>query len=837
MFSEVLKSSYLQYKEDTNAVASWLAKTAKACGYAVDLLINKAEGVKENQAPAGRPKGKARKQAKEAAKTASTASAPSNSNVPIYTLAIKDFVSLADWIASFNKPPIKVPASFVNAIDRAISVRQAHGELLAGGDEKSDERHNYFIGVLEHVRSALRVRMPAEAVEATNSKADTQGTTTNKFQGLEIEEPSEEYLNAPDISPEKLPEVRYEAERDSLEEAYLAFNLILEDYSKFRTVLSKTWDGYRQGVFNLVSASVMTNTALDLARSLEEDAKPLFDKQGGSTNMLEKFYITTCMARGEMDSTRELPGDELNFRMYKVADVFFIPMYLILDAFLRVIKPKGMPILKPGFFGVYDPSSDRSRKTAREKFKEDKAVLFGILPDFFAATYGTQTLTAEDEFTRGLRTAFKDKKLPLWLIFAAQIYMDIHHILRESISRGCYDLQQVGKFVCNSIKANFEFHASLRVDTWPPSNDGYLRQFQQEIDQCVMHDPLLQKKQKLGCPPELLRSPYALMKSHPLRCGLYAYNIKVRYQEIAITFANAWGSILYTYQLYTAARREKLLKRNWQDMDTIMGLQDDLFGGSGPSDLDGYLKWFALSIGVSATVFAKDRRNGPLPASKTGPRAMLKEQAPVALMFKQRYCSESARVDLTEQDLQEIVSKAVWKEEEEAALPDMVLLSLEGDLKKNRSATTKRSNPHHRPTAEKLLESLRNTLMSESMELNYDYLLFHRMCWRLLRSVHEACRPKLTEMCGPGYLEKESQLPFVVGYIFMAATQTKRLGSILQMKSETGTSELLYQAAVKIDGYIENCGTFLFKIMQEMCGYEIEFEEDSEDEAEKATGS
>jgi hypothetical protein len=38
---DFLKSSYKQYKEDTDAVATWLATTAKKCGYAVDLLVNK----------------------------------------------------------------------------------------------------------------------------------------------------------------------------------------------------------------------------------------------------------------------------------------------------------------------------------------------------------------------------------------------------------------------------------------------------------------------------------------------------------------------------------------------------------------------------------------------------------------------------------------------------------------------------------------------------------------------------------------------------------------------------------------------------------------------------
>ncbi|KAK8177434.1 hypothetical protein IWX90DRAFT_510218 [Phyllosticta citrichinensis] len=37
---DFLKSSYQQYKEDTNTVASWLAITARSYGYPQDLLQN-----------------------------------------------------------------------------------------------------------------------------------------------------------------------------------------------------------------------------------------------------------------------------------------------------------------------------------------------------------------------------------------------------------------------------------------------------------------------------------------------------------------------------------------------------------------------------------------------------------------------------------------------------------------------------------------------------------------------------------------------------------------------------------------------------------------------------
>ena len=316
-----------------------------------------------------------------------------------------------------------------------------------------------------------------------------------------------------------------------------------------------------------------------------------------------------------------------------------------------------------------------------------------------------------------------------------------------------------------------------------------------------MHDKLATKKLKLGVSSDLLGENYQLLKSHPVLCGLIAYSLKVRYHELGVAFANAWGSLLYTYHLYNAVRQERLLPQTWQDMEILMNAQE-VFMDDRPANFDDYHKWFALSIGVSATAFAKKKRPGPLPATKGGPRRMLKEVASTSLMFKDRFCNDSGRNDLSLQDLQCIIARSSWKREEIDGEPG--LLSLTRESKKEQAAKAKERRTTYRPTAQELLETLRNTIHSEKMELDLDYLLMHRTCWKLLRQVQKDCDPKLREIFGPGYL-KESQLPFVVGYIFMAPTQMKRL-SMQVKKSDFVTNRLLQQAAMTMQGYIKLLG-------------------------------
>jgi len=125
MLPSFLKGTYAIYKEDTDSSAS----TARRCGYSLDLLSTVAGDTPSQKAS------KKKKKKKKNGKASSTADAPpveDNGTVPAaakpvtYTIAIKDFVSLAEYIVAFQKPPVRVPSSFVSVLDRAIALRRKH---------------------------------------------------------------------------------------------------------------------------------------------------------------------------------------------------------------------------------------------------------------------------------------------------------------------------------------------------------------------------------------------------------------------------------------------------------------------------------------------------------------------------------------------------------------------------------------------------------------------------------------------------------------------------------------------------------------------------------------
>ncbi|KAJ4129856.1 hypothetical protein NW768_006826 [Fusarium equiseti] len=284
MLPDSLFSAYQQYKEDTDSVAAWLASTAKKCGYKADQLSS--SGAK---AGPGRLKGKARKDAKKQQQAPQVA--PS---APKYIIAIKDFIPLAEHILSSTKPVIKVPAAFATTIDRLIHMRSKFGEKMrkrgVETDEDSDDNHSYFVGVLKTVRSILSPRMPVKTPESVSLE-----DLTNRFIGLDIQDPSQKFLDAPDLArPEKEQgdDNNYEAElQKSFQDACMACTALVNDLNDIRTTIVSIWtavSGFRDGGVDPAVTVVTTNTGIDLARNLIEQVLPILEEHGDPCLFLEQ---------------------------------------------------------------------------------------------------------------------------------------------------------------------------------------------------------------------------------------------------------------------------------------------------------------------------------------------------------------------------------------------------------------------------------------------------------------------------------------------------------------------------------------------------------------------
>lgn len=69
----------------------------------------------------------------------------------------------------------------------------------------------------------------------------------------------------------------------------------------------------------------------------------------------------------------------------------------------------------------------------------------------------------EDEFVRGVRDMSPDKPVPLWLAFAAQIYLDVQHTLGAELGIPYQEMQKGGKYVKSTLEQTVAFIRNFRL--------------------------------------------------------------------------------------------------------------------------------------------------------------------------------------------------------------------------------------------------------------------------------------------------------------------------------------------------------------------------------------
>ncbi|KAM4056657.1 hypothetical protein HRG_003526 [Hirsutella rhossiliensis] len=785
MLPPTLVSIYRQYKEDTDAVASWLASNAKAAGCPADLL---AAPVKQNNKSPSKP-----------------ASAK-------YVVPLQSFIPLAEHILA-SKRAASVPASLLKTLDRTSAASEA--------------KHSFFNRVLIKVRDILSPEMPAAAAPSAPADADADavdsaGTLPPAMEALDMAEPSSDLLAAPDVERPTAANNdvdMYEAEQQtSLEDAALAFIMMLEDLNRIRAYIKWIWSNQ----FDLAAAAVATNTGLDLARHLMSDVLPLLETHGGAWNMTHKSYIAGCVQKGFGVDSLQSDNGMLNQDTYDVADSVLMIPFFFLRSFLDVLQPRAVPLIKEGIFGYYEPTRDRSTMSNQEKFREDQVLLMETFTELTVIIRMIPDYPVRDEFLRGIDEMDRTRAIPYYLVFAAQIFLDSNHQLRDKASAYCQNMLQQLSSMSASLETHLKFHENLKIDHWPASNDRALVATQGQI-KWIQSDPVFVAKQKQysgqGMPVPITMQPQRLLMRSPVLAGLVLFHFRAKMYDVGISVVNAWGSISYSNHLYNALRREGLLQGRWEDMDVVSTALGDasFFVGEPPYSRNAYLTRFCLQMGVSAAALR------------------IKPGAPVSSMFDERYLGGTEQLEWTPERVDQVLSRAEYEVEGSVEDGNLALSQIDDPDKlreirraqqgKARRAGAKTGSDKARLAPEKLVQSLILALQAETLEHAFPYLLLHRFSWRLLRSVKDNCDPLLRSLHSPAYMERESELPFVVGYIFLAAAGI-----------EYGTlpdDRLLHKAADAMNGMIEaGAGRFTQGFLQSIAGIRVQFEDKVEEEAE-----
>ncbi|MCJ1353173.1 MAG: hypothetical protein MMC33_003158 [Icmadophila ericetorum] len=108
-----------------------------------------------------------------------------------------------------------------------------------------------------------------------------------------------------------------------------------------------------------------------------------------------------------------------------------------------------------------------------------------------------------------------------------------------------------------------------------------------------------------------------LFTSNPIYCGLVAFNLLTDYETAGIALCNWHSTIWYMAHLYNALRQMSVVRQTWPEMEGFFELhKHDLFAEKLPLTPNEFFARFALSVGVSATMFARNRNGSSLKLKK-----------------------------------------------------------------------------------------------------------------------------------------------------------------------------------------------------------------------------
>ena len=728
MTSEIGFNSYKRYKAGTTKFTTWLVGAVQTCGGSVNDISSLATAPTETSS-------KNSKKSKRANKTGGGRATVDDSK---YTIQVKEFTRLAK-VVMYSSTNIKVPAAILGLLDDIIGLRKEVSRWLGRssckhGCHDHDDGHAYFISVLEQVRKILR---PKPDLPIHRHKNEIQSLPkekiTNLFSSLSLDDPNEigDGLSPIPPLPVKTRDVGISKKVYDVEslhdEVLIASIFFFQDMNDIREYIRNLWSDYRKGTTELTTASLLSNTAIEMIQRSTVEHLDLIKRWPDAppeSNLILWVYLHLG---GSLDSPQN-PDDLINMETYEEAERVSYPVHHFLEQWLDGLQPHRLTFLRR--FAV-DLSQERSKMTAREKVEED---------GHYATIMATQLHNvaklrldfppATDDLTREFCNVGGTKGLRLWMVLAMQILVDIKGVLRRDMEKCFEALQATGDRATAVVQLHFQTARELKAkkDKWHEDNDMQILKVIQFVGAWIRKDKVTDAIRKHSSQrPEVLGvelQPFFLLKHHPVLCGTFRYFLDLGLQEVGLSLTNAYDTILSTAHLYNAATQLKLLTVPWPDMEFLISIHTPkrIFIGGLPTTSEDFLKRFQLVLGASAVNFARNRRAIKAQSSSDSVfnrRLKNRQDFPMYAIFHGRYCGRESRANLTTERIDSLLRS------------DLLNLQDLPELQQQWTATRKLNSIQ-------LLTLLRAGLEDEELHLQFDYISMHRRCVNLLNNHRDA---------------------------------------------------------------------------------------------------
>ncbi|PYH46062.1 uncharacterized protein BP01DRAFT_391390 [Aspergillus saccharolyticus JOP 1030-1] len=522
-------TQYLQYKQDTQDVATWLLTTDPEF---------KPKGP-------GRLKGKARKDAKEGK--------PSPQGPTEYVLTLKELVERAKRIVAGGQVQ-EVPALIAIKLRRSIVRRRYQRRYYAqDGDTASNASHEHFVSVLEEMEEILKPILPRNTRKEEQPSSDA-AALGNMFEALELEETAPETEEPSSSSSTAATTPTPETPADvicTLEQAaadkptgLFALEMVMQDLWHMMRFVRESWQQYREGrlsvtaaaIAGMVAQGIHMNSMTELRE--EEIFIPVdFDAWIGSLLVIRD--IRRAAAKGD-----EADGEDFQGFDRFLTDLSSLPS-LIEDftAHRNVTGDNAATLLAelPKCDWTGDMSSEERHRTLVEE-----ALLQHMVFYLWQKSQAPQDLPVWDILTYETNQLYRSLELSINMVIAAWAHIEVRSALGPEHGKAYAELQAFADSAVPQISELLEGHPVM-PEIYRELETGALK-FREELRYWTSPD-LTQACQLLTALPELSEQLLTYWK-----VGFYYEGIR---------WANDFGALVSLVQLYNAAKQEDILPPGW----------------------------------------------------------------------------------------------------------------------------------------------------------------------------------------------------------------------------------------------------------------------------------
>ncbi|TGO48355.1 hypothetical protein BOTNAR_0479g00010 [Botryotinia narcissicola] len=612
MLPSYLAGSYRRYKEDTNVFATWLLNAAETCGYNPG---DDNETPKPQLAqPSTRLKGKARKEANKAA----IDSTPIPQTKYIST---KEMLLQAEIIAKHKKPPVEMPKNIWNTLERAIRARTRCASWFRNTKtdqhaDKSNRTHAYFMSILEKTLATLEPCTRKEKGTGSSSDSQIRGSSaahsTNIYGMLEVEDFGAENLdittdgiiNASKSKTKKHLNICEMEIEDKIDLEFVVF-CFFEDLQRIQEFLKETWKLVVREELDAITASLVSNLALSLARQIEDELTtshaeffgviPSYIKIAGILH--EVNYINQKLEQQDNKSKRSTSDEFVYYPIFRILSMYLqygqtqsdgaqcvIPISTLLSAndlayqqtgrHIMPVTASAIDIWKNEDLLLSQILLDITNKTFlkyhdeihfSEEVKEQRRIAERIISSPF-----------EDEFTKSLMSTNKTGNIKVSVVFGARALMDILKVLGNGADTDWITPETTQR----AINLSQLIQQTVKETSFVAIKSRHLRDTANKIQE---HHPLFREFKQLQ--PENIwpSKDRAFYYNHnPTYCGLEWFRIAIKMEK-----------------------EDGLVQSNWTVLDAAIESQlKHLFNYILPTTHKQIISRFIMKLGVPASAFA-----------------------------------------------------------------------------------------------------------------------------------------------------------------------------------------------------------------------------------------